>query len=576
MGTPNDGEHMATPGSGLRRRIRAARATSWGRAMAWMLVARLLVLATILASAWLVEPTHPGLDPLLQIAAGVWLPTAVLIAWRRLRGEDLVRRTAAVAADMSFALAAIALVPDTAGSVLAFLVVVIAAEARSAQLIPALSVSVPAIVVAAAAQRIAPDQVSVAMVLTFAASALALPIVLVQFRGRHVEQRRQLSRLYRSLSTIPDPSDIEATITVIADATQQALNAELVEVEAIVDEDDAELLTALAQHGPVVSPNEIAVPLRAGSETVATMAVRLGDESSVTPDDVELLSDFAEVAGLALLRARALDTASRAESQLRDSEQLHGEMMSSMTHELRTPLTTIRGFVETLLHHGGQLSEDQRRHMLEAANRNATTLSHRISEILEFSRLEAQRVTVEPSRQPLKQVVDRIVSEAAGMLTRHKVAVQVPERIWVMADEVALGHILTNLLSNSAKYSDTGSHIVVGARFSGDDMVVVSVTDHGRGIPPEDTERVFGRYERVVRTADGTPRPGTGIGLAIVQRYVEMGGGKVWLDSVPGVGTTVSFTLPRGDTVPPWEADGSAWLRKLPEPDTDDLEYAGG
>ena len=544
--------------------------------MAWMLVARLLVLATILVSAWLVEPTHPGLNPLLQVAAGVWLPTAVLITWRRLRGEDLVRRAAAVVVDLSFSLAAVALVPETAGAVLAFLVVVIAAEARSAALLPAMTVSTPAVVFAVAARVIAPEHVSFEMVLTFAASALALPIVLVQFRGRHVEQRRQLSQLYRALSQVEDPADLEATITVIANATQQALNAEVVEVEDTVDEDDAELLAALAAEGPVITRNEIAVPLRAGNETVATMTARLNEDTPIMPDDIELLTDFAEIAGLALLRARALDAARSAEAQLQSSEQLHGEMMSSMTHELRTPLTTIRGFVETLLHHGPELSKDQQAHMLEAANRNATTLSHRISEILEYSRLEAQRVTVEPSRQPLRQVVDRIVSEAAGMLTRHKIAVQVPERIWVMADEIALGHILTNLLSNSAKYSDAGSHIVIGARFEGDNMVTVSVTDHGRGIAAEDTERVFGRYERVEHSADGTPRPGTGIGLAIVRRYVEMGGGKAWIDSVPGVGTTVSFTLPRGDTVPPWETEGSAWLRKLPARDEGDLEYAEG
>lgn len=568
--------HMAFPGSGLRRRVRAARATSWGRAMAWMLVARLLVLATILASAWLVEPLHPGLGPLVQVAAGIWLPTAVLIAWRRLRGEDLVRRTAAVAVDLSFALAAVALVPHTASAVLAFLVVVIAAEARSTQLLPALSVSAPAVVLAVAARLLAPTQVSLAMVLTFAASALALPIVLVQFRGRHVEQRRQLSQLYRALSSVADPADDEETIAVIAHATQQALNAELVEVEPTFDEDDAELLTALAREGPLVTPNEIAIPLQAGSETVATMTVRLNEETVITPDDVELLADFAEVAGLALLRVRALGTAQQAETQLRNAERLHGEMMSSMTHELRTPLTTIRGFVETLMHHDAELSDDQKAHMLEAANRNATTLSHRISEILEFSRLEARRVTVEPSRQPLRHIVDRIVSETAGMLTRHKVSVQVPDRIWVMADEIALGHILSNLLSNSAKYSDGGSHIVIGARFEGESEVVVSVTDHGRGIAPEDTQRVFGRYERVEHSADGTPRPGTGIGLAIVQRYVEMGGGKAWIDSVPGVGTTVSFTLPRGDNVPPWESEGTAWLRRLPARETDDLEYIEG
>lgn len=554
----------------LGRHVRAASATAWGKTMAWMLVARVLVMATIIAAAWLVEPGHEGLRVLVQLALGIWLPSAIMVAWRRLRGEDLVRRAAAVAVDLALALAAIVLVPSTANAVLAFLVVVIAAEARSAQLLPALSVSVPAVSVAIAAHVLDPDQVPLSMLLTFCASAVALPIVLVQFRGRHQEQRRQLSRLYRALSEVDDPADLEATIAVIAQAAQQALSADVVEIDAEMDDEDAAFLTLLAEDGPVVTPTEIAVPLRAGEEVVATMAARVSEARVVTPDDIEFLNDLAEVAGLALLRARALDSARAAAEQQRASEQLHGELMSSMTHELRAPLTTIRGFIETLLHHDDNLSREQRDHMLEGAHRNATTLSHRISEILEFSRLAAERVTVEPTRQPLRQVIDRIVAEAAGMLTRHKVSVQVPDRIWAIVDEIALGHILTNLLSNSAKYSDAGSLIVIGARFDGD-MVVLSVTDHGRGIAPEDTERVFGRYERAAGDFDGIPQPGSGIGLAVVRRYAEMGGGRAWIDSVEGVGTTVSFTVPRGDTVPPWESNGT-WLQRLPARDPADEE----
>lgn len=556
----------------LGKHVRAASATVWGKTMAWTLVARVLVMATVIAAAWLAEPADEGLRVLIQLAVGIWLPSAILVAWRRLRGEDLVRRTAAVAIDLSLVLAAVVLVPMTANAVLAFMVVVIAAEARSAQLLPALWISVPTVAVAIGAHVLHPAEVPLAMLLTFCASAVALPIVLAQFRGRHEEQRRQLSRLYRSLSEVEDPADLDATIAVIAGAAQQALGADVVEIDTEMDDEDAAFLALLTGDGPVVTPSEIAVPLRAGEEIVATMVARVGDERIITPDDIELLNDLAEVAGLALLRARALESARSAAEKQRASEQLHGELMSSMTHELRAPLTTIRGFVETLLHHDDNLSREQRDHMLEGAHRNATTLSHRISEILEFSRLAAERVTVEPARQPLRQVVDRIVTEAAGMLTRHKVSVQVPDRIWAMVDEIALGHILTNLLSNSAKYSDAGSLIVIGARFD-DDMVAVSVTDHGRGISPDDTERVFGRYERSAGDFDGIPQPGTGIGLTVVRRYAEMGGGRAWIDSVEGVGTTVSFTVPRGDTVPPWESNGT-WLQRLPARDPADDEAA--
>lgn len=212
--------------------------------------------------------------------------------------------------------------------------------------------------------------------------------------------------------------------------------------------------------------------------------------------------------------------------------------LATAVHELRTPLATVRGFIETLLARGDELSADTQRHLLQVARRNAVLLGQRIDTLLDHERFASGHVQLGPRPVVLAEAVAEIVEDCAGLLSDHPVELAIPPDLVARVDTVALGHVLGNLLSNAAKHSTTGSPITVLAH-ADDDRVQVEVVDLGDGIPAEDLERVFDPFFRV----DHGPS-GMGLGLSVVQRYVALWGGHLSIDSVPGEGTTVRFTVP--------------------------------
>lgn len=259
----------------------------------------------------------------------------------------------------------------------------------------------------------------------------------------------------------------------------------------------------------------------------------------------DAVAAFDAAVALAEARLVAADQRAEAERELDHAEHRRAEVTASVAHELRTPLTTIRGFIETLLLREDLLGASDRRYMLEVSLRNTVDLTHRVSTLLEHAKLEADHVTVVPRVQPLAPAIGTVLEACSGLVAAHELVVDVPAGLLVEVDEEALDHVLANLLSNSAKYAPPGTTITVRAEVVDDATVVVSVEDRGAGIPAEDLPHVF---ERFYRGDDrGRRQPGTGIGLAIVRRYVELAGGRVWVESTEGAGTTVRFTLPRAD-----------------------------
>jgi signal transduction histidine kinase len=244
---------------------------------------------------------------------------------------------------------------------------------------------------------------------------------------------------------------------------------------------------------------------------------------------------------------------SGAEVALHDAEVRRAEVTAAIAHELRTPLTTIRGFTETLLVRADLLGADDRRHMLEISLRTTVELTHRISALLEHAKLEADHIVVEPRTQRLAPAIEAAVDACSGLLSAHRLERDVPPDLVVGVDEVALDHVVGNLVSNAVKFAPDGSVIRVSATVTDPTTVVISVEDRGGGIPAEHLPHVFDRFYR----GEGADRRrrGSGIGLAIVKRYVELAGGRVWIESTEGEGTTVRFTLPLA-VVDPGEPDG--------------------
>jgi signal transduction histidine kinase len=215
-----------------------------------------------------------------------------------------------------------------------------------------------------------------------------------------------------------------------------------------------------------------------------------------------------------------------------------------MSHELRTPLNAIIGFSEVLSERMfGDLNEKQEEY-LKDINASGTHLLSLINDILDLSKIEAGRMELELSDFDLPTAIENalmLVRERAG---RRSIALHLSmdERLGQMrADERKVRQVVLNLLSNAIKFTPEGGRIEVGAGPK-DGFVEISVTDTGVGIAPGDQEAVFEEF-RQVGTAEKKVE-GTGLGLTLCRKFVELHGGRIWVKSELGVGSTFTFTIP--------------------------------
>jgi signal transduction histidine kinase len=235
----------------------------------------------------------------------------------------------------------------------------------------------------------------------------------------------------------------------------------------------------------------------------------------------------------------------RAAEEVAKADRLKGEFLSMVSHELRTPLTSVKGFVDTVLLHWDRFPEDHQRELLGRASGRADELTRLISQLLDFAMIDADRVDVDLRALDVRAAVDAVTADIAPVLADHRIDVDVADGLAMTGDADAFSHVLVNLLTNAVKFSPAGSTIRVAAR--GDRAeIVVSVADEGTGIPPDDQRRIFDRfYQSSGAGGEGNgSRRGTGIGLAIAQRFTEVQGGRIWVESEPGQGSTFFFTLP--------------------------------
>jgi signal transduction histidine kinase len=221
-----------------------------------------------------------------------------------------------------------------------------------------------------------------------------------------------------------------------------------------------------------------------------------------------------------------------------------GEFLALVSHELRTPLTAVKGFLDTVLLHWNQLPDDRRRELLDRASVNADELNRLVGQLLDFSRLDATRIRLSPQPTLITDVAERVLDELGPALAEHPVDVDADGTV-VIADGNAFGQVLMNLLTNAAKFSAAGAPITVRAA-AGSEEVIVSVADHGTGIPLEEQDRIFERFYQ--SPSNMLSRRGTGIGLTIAKRFTEMQGGRIWVESLPGVGSTFFVTMPAADS----------------------------
>lgn len=228
-------------------------------------------------------------------------------------------------------------------------------------------------------------------------------------------------------------------------------------------------------------------------------------------------------------------------SRLRDADRMKDEFLTTASHELRTPLTAIVGFAAALARGRRNFDDATYDHIVNRLERNALELGNMVERLLDFSRLEAGAVQLEIRGVSLERVIRECLDTYADEVSEHPVVVDVDAGTEVLADPAALSHVLGNLLGNAAKYAPPASTISVAVSRS-DSRAVLSVADHGPGIAPDERTTVFERFVRGREQPPGTH--GSGIGLAIARSYVELMGGRIWVDETPGGGATFAFHLP--------------------------------
>ncbi len=295
----------------------------------------------------------------------------------------------------------------------------------------------------------------------------------------------------------------------------------------------------------------VTVPLLHHHEALGAIAVARREAGGFTDDEIALLQTFADQAVIAIenvrlfteLQTRNLEIADKSR-QLEVASQHKSEFLANMSHELRTPLNAIIGFSEVLSERMfGDLNEKQEEY-LKDIHASGTHLLSLINDILDLSKIEAGRMELELADFDLPQALNNaliLVRERAG---RRGITLQatVDELLGeVRGDERKIRQIVLNLLSNAIKFTREGGRIEVAA-VPKDGSVEVSVSDTGVGIAPEDQEAVFEEFRQVGTSA--AKQEGTGLGLTLCRKFVELHGGRIWVKSQVGVGSTFTFTIP--------------------------------
>ena len=288
----------------------------------------------------------------------------------------------------------------------------------------------------------------------------------------------------------------------------------------------------------------LAVPLLSEQHIIGGLVISRNVAGEFQAELVDLLKTFATQSALAIQNARLFHEIADKSRQLETASQHKSEFLANMSHELRTPLNAIIGFSEVLAQGMfGEVNEKQSEYLRDILESGRHLLSL-INDILDLSKIEAGRMELEASEFDLPQAIQNALTLVRERALRRGIALHhvIDDRVAdIRADERKLKQVLLNLLSNAIKFTPEGGRIEVRAT-PANGTIEVSVTDTGIGIAPEEQEAVFEEF-RQVGAADKKAE-GTGLGLALSRKFVELHGGKIYVTSQVGVGSTFTFTLP--------------------------------
>jgi len=289
----------------------------------------------------------------------------------------------------------------------------------------------------------------------------------------------------------------------------------------------------------------LSVPLLREDQIIGSLSFNRKAPGEFPPEVVDVLKTFATQSALAIQNARLFREIADKSRQLEAASQHKSEFLANMSHELRTPLNAVIGFSEVLLQRMfGALNEKQDEYLKDIYASGQHLLSL-INDILDLSKIEAGRMELVPAPFHFPSALENAVTLVRERAARHGIALHLdldPRLGELVGDERKVKQVLLNLLSNAVKFTPEGGRIRLKASRT-DGAVEIAVTDTGVGIAPEDQAAIFEEF-RQVGTDETRKQEGTGLGLTLAKKFIELHGGRIWVESELGRGSTFTFTLP--------------------------------
>ena len=290
--------------------------------------------------------------------------------------------------------------------------------------------------------------------------------------------------------------------------------------------------------------SNLMVPLLAGGTTVGVFFLDSLTRAAYTEEDISLVDPVAQQLALAIDNTRLFQDIEEKGRQLETANKHKSQFLANMSHELRTPLNAILGYSELILDNiYGEVPEKIRETLLRV-EKNGRHLLGLINDVLDISKIDAGSIILVNSDYSMNDAVQTVVTAVGSLAWDKKLELrtEVPPGLpRARGDERRTTQVLLNLLGNALKFTDSGA--VTLKVSASDGMFRFSVTDTGPGIAEMDQQRIFEEF-RQVEGALVSNKGGTGLGLAISKRIVELQGGRIWVESIPGKGSTFLFTLP--------------------------------